>query len=119
MRDNRALISGQPTYYSGLDDLSAKSDGEKVDWFLGRFAKIIIGPLREVRALGPANERIRDLNLGVVTIICSAIEALGCGFGAGWRMGFQSKVTKWQRDRPSTFRTRMARSALISGLGKA
>lgn len=77
MKDNRPLIAGEPTYYSGLDDLSKKSEAEKVAWFRGRFDKIIIRPLQEVRAVGPANERLWDLNLGVVTIICSAVEALG------------------------------------------
>jgi len=76
MRDNR-VRAGQFTYYSGLDNLSGVSDAGKIAWFAGRVEKVINRPLREVRALGQTNEAIWDLNLGVVTIICSAIEALG------------------------------------------
>ena len=82
MRDNR-VRAGQFTYYSGLDNLSGISDAEKIVWFRGRLDKVVQRPLREVRALGQANEAIWDLNLGVVTIICSAIEALGSFYSPG------------------------------------
>ena len=73
MRDNR-VRAGQLTYYSGLDNLSGISDADKIAWFRGRLDKVVQRPLREVRALGQVNEAIWDLNLGVVTIICSAID---------------------------------------------
>ncbi|SRR6266496_1589056 len=76
MRDNR-VRAGQFTYYSGLDNPSGISDADKIAWFRGRLEKVVHRPLREVRALGATNEAIWDLNLGVVTIICSVIEALG------------------------------------------
>jgi hypothetical protein len=82
MRDNR-IAAGTHTYYSGLDDVSSMSVGDKLAWFEGRFEKIVSRPLREVRQLGPSNEALWDLNLGVVTIICSAIEALGSFFQPG------------------------------------
>lgn len=76
MRDHRVSVAGF-TYYSGIDDLSRKSPKQKAAWFRGRFDKIVIRPLRGVRVLGDSNEAIWDLNIGVVTIICAAIEALG------------------------------------------
>jgi hypothetical protein len=76
MRDNRIRI-GEPTYYSGIDDLSTLSDRDRIAWFAGRLDKTVVRPLRAVRAIGADNPDIWDLNLGVVTIICCAIEALG------------------------------------------
>lgn len=80
MRDNRARI-GELTYYSGLDDLASMSAEQKIAWFNGRFEKVVVRPLRAVKSIGRDNPDIWDLNLGVVTIICCAIEALG-GFYA-------------------------------------
>ena len=82
MRDGRTR-AGELTYYSGLDDLSAASIEQKIRWFRGRFRKVVSRPLREVQRLGPRNQAIWDLNLGVVTIICSAIEALGSFYSPG------------------------------------
>src|SRR5438309_8773742 len=82
MRDNR-VRAGQFTYYSGLDNLSGISDADKITWFRGKLEKVVNRPLREVRTLGPTNEAVWDLNLGVVTIICSAIEALGSFYSPG------------------------------------
>ena len=76
MRDNRIRI-GELTYYSGIDDLASMSEQEKIAWFKGRFEKVVVRPLRAVRSIGTDNPDIWDLNLGVVTIICCAIEALG------------------------------------------
>jgi hypothetical protein len=73
----RPVSRAELTFYSGIDDLTQMSPVEKVDWFRRRFDKIVIEPLREVQRLGSRNPRIWDLNLGVVTIICAAIEALG------------------------------------------
>ena len=75
MKDNQPRV-GELTYYSGLDDLSSMSESDKIAWFSGRFEKVIVRPLRAVRLLGPVNPEIWDLNLGVVTIVCSAIQAL-------------------------------------------
>ena len=75
MKDNRTRI-GELTYYSGLDDLSSMSEPEKIAWFKGRFEKVVVRPLRAVRAIGVDNPDIWDLNLGIVTIICCAIEAV-------------------------------------------
>jgi len=77
MRDKFIQIGSQPTYYSGLDDLSGKTEREKIEWFRGRFSKLVLTPLNEVRTIGNTNQLIFDLNLGVVTLICTAIEALG------------------------------------------
>jgi hypothetical protein len=76
MKDNRTRV-GELTYYSGLDDLSSMSESEKIAWFKGRFEKVVVRPLRAVKAIGVDNPDIWDLNLGVVTIICCAIEAVG------------------------------------------
>jgi len=76
MRDGRVGVGGL-TYYSGIDDLSGMSPKEKADWLRRRFVKVVIKPLREVERLGRSNPAIWDLNLGVVTIICVAIQALG------------------------------------------
>lgn len=76
MRDNRVRI-GELTYYSGLDDLSKASVPTKIAWFRHRFRKVVVRPLMAVKRIGLRDEAIWDLNLGVVTIICSAIEALG------------------------------------------
>lgn len=76
MRDRYFEIGSEPTFYSGLDDLKGKTLSEMIAWFVGRFDKVIIRPLEEVRELGKTNEAIWDLNLGVVTLVCSAIEAL-------------------------------------------
>ena len=94
MRDNYTRVDSEPTYYSGLDDVSGKSPEEKVRWFEGRFSKIVVGPLEEVRKLGKENQRIWDLNLGVVTIICSAIEALST-FYARRVYGDQAKFERF------------------------
>ena len=83
MRDKYTQVGSEPTFYSGLDDVSGMTPNEKVDWFKGRFSKIVVGPLDEVRKLGNTNQRIWDLNLGVVTIICSAIEALSSFYAPG------------------------------------
>jgi hypothetical protein len=82
MRDNR-IAAGEYTYYSGLDDVSSMSTIQKLEWLEQRFRKVIGLPLQEVRNLGPSNQAIWDLNLGVVTIICSAIEALGSFYRPG------------------------------------
>jgi hypothetical protein len=84
MRDNR-VRAGEPTFYSGLDDLSAASVPEKIAWLRARFDKVVSRPLGEVRRIGADNQAIWDLNLGVVTIICSAIEALGSFYSPGVR----------------------------------
>ena len=82
MKDNRARI-GELTYYSGIDDLTALSEQDRIEWFEGRFDKTIIRPLRAVRRIGVDNPEIWDLNLGVVTIICSAIQAVGSFYSPG------------------------------------
>jgi hypothetical protein len=96
MRDNR-IAAGERTYYSGLDDVSSMSPTEKLDWFEERFKKVVSRPLREVRRLGPSNQAIWDLNLGAVTIICSAIEALGSFFRPGVKdeVAFPDFVTEF------------------------
>ncbi len=76
MKDNRTRI-GEFDVYSGLDDLSSMSESEKIAWFKSRFEKVVVRPLRAVRVIGVDNPDIWDLNLGVVTIICCAIEAVG------------------------------------------
>ena len=76
MRDNRTRI-GELTYYSGLDNLSSADAQAKIEWFRGRFRKVIVRPLLAVKRIGVKDQAIWDLNLGVVTIVCSAIEALG------------------------------------------
>jgi len=73
MKNRRFML----TFYSGIDDLSSMSPTEKADWLRRRFETVVINPLREVERLGRSNQAIWDLNLGVVTIICAAIEALG------------------------------------------
>jgi hypothetical protein len=82
MRDNRTRI-GELTYYSGLDDLSKADAPKKIAWFRGRFKKVIVRPLMAVKRIGVHDQAIWDLNLGVVTIICSAIEALGSFYSPG------------------------------------
>ena len=76
MRDKRVHISGL-TFYSGLDDLSKMAPDEKIDWLRRRLNKVVIRPLLEVKRIGRDNQAVWDLNLGVVTMICAAIEALG------------------------------------------
>ena len=76
MRNHRVGVGGL-TFYSDIDDLNSMSPKEKVDWLRQRFEKVVIEPLREVERLGRHNPAIWVLNLGVVTIICAAIEALG------------------------------------------
>jgi hypothetical protein len=76
MRDKYAKIGSDLTYYAGIDDLKNNTEEENVDWFEKRFLKTIVDPLEEVRKIGKKNTKIWDLNLGVVTLICCAIEAL-------------------------------------------
>jgi hypothetical protein len=76
MRDKRTP-AGHFTYYSGIDDLLPMSPEQKIRWFRRRFSKVIVRPLQAVARIGINKEAIWDLNLGVVTIICQAIEALG------------------------------------------
>jgi hypothetical protein len=95
MRDNR-VRTGQLTFYAGLDDLSGFSDAQKIAWFRVRLEKVVFRPLREVRALGPTNDAIWDLNLGVVTIICSAVEAMGSFYSPGIRD--QDAFIRWVTD---------------------
>lgn len=82
MRDCRTRV-GELTFYSGIDDLSGASQEKKIRWFRERFKKVISRPLREVQRLGPRNPAIWDLNLIVVTVICSAVEALGSFYSPG------------------------------------
>lgn len=111
MRDFRIRV-GERTYYSGLDDLSKASDDERIRWFNNRFRKVIVRPLEAVKRIGPDVPAIWDLNLGVVTIICSAIEALGSFYTPGERdkIAFDRFVTKfmnpiYQQRSPATGRT--------------
>lgn len=77
MRERYAEIGSEPTYYSGIDELENKTIDEKISWLEGRFNKTVFVPLEEVRRMGRENNKIWDLNIGVVTLICCAIEALG------------------------------------------
>lgn len=100
MRDKKSQDGSGWTYYAGFDDLSGKRPEEKIEWFKGRFNKIVVRPLEKVREIGKEeeNESIWDLNLGVVTIICCAIEALSrfCNWGrVGNKEKFVSFVKKF------------------------
>lgn len=92
MHDHRTRV-GELTYYSGLDDLSGATPEKKIRWFRERFKKVVGRPLREVRRLGPKNQAIWDLNLIVVTVICSAIEALGSFIRPALRMKRPSTIS--------------------------
>jgi hypothetical protein len=107
------------TYYSGLDNLSKADAQTKIEWFRGRFRKVIVRPLMAVKRIGVRDQAIWDLNLGVVTIICSAIEALGSFYcpGAKDKTAFNEFVTAFMepgtRTRPQAAgRTR--RSSTVS-----
>jgi hypothetical protein len=100
MKDNR-VAAGDYTYYAGLDDVSSMSFTSKLQWFENRFNKVVSQPLHEVRHIGRSNQAIWDLNLGIVTIICSVIEALGSFYRPDIKdeLAFQAFVTDFMNPR--------------------
>lgn len=78
MKDGR-IKSNSWSFYAGpgMDDLSGLTPVDKSRWLRGRFEKVVVKPLRAIKRIGAKDEAVWDLNLGVVSIICSAIEALG------------------------------------------
>lgn len=54
-----------------------RTDEEKISWFDGRVNQVLIKPIDELRHIWKANKNIQCLNLGIMTLLCSGIEALG------------------------------------------
>lgn len=65
-------MNNKDTYLADYDDLSNRSVDEKIDWLHKRVAKIFVTPVQ--RFISSDNH---DLAIGVMTLICCAIEALG------------------------------------------
>lgn len=67
------------TYYHLVDaknGVRLQNTDEKINWLEGRIQKIIIRPVDEFFALRDTNEKIRDLNLAVLGILCDGIASL-------------------------------------------
>lgn len=65
-------MNNQDTYLADYDDLSDRTIDEKIEWLHKRITKIFIAPID--RFIKSDNH---DLAIGVMTLICCAIEALG------------------------------------------
>lgn len=64
-------------FYKYSDVLSKlKTAGEKISWIEGRINQVLIHPLEELRKVWQENKEIQCLNLGIMTLLCSGIEAL-------------------------------------------
>lgn len=60
------------TYLADYDDLSVMNDDEKVVWMKNRINLIFVNPINKI-----IKEKTPDFPLGVMTVICLAIESLG------------------------------------------
>lgn len=65
-------MTDQDTYLADHDDLSNRTIDEKIEWLHNRVMKIFVAPVK--RFISNDNH---DLAIGVITLICCAIEALG------------------------------------------
>ena len=60
------------TYLADYDDLTSLKNDEKIDWVRKRINKVFLKPVNRFKISNNT-----DLALGVMTLICCAIEALG------------------------------------------
>src|SRR5262245_32854069 len=68
------------TFTLDLDPIHTFDDNQKIDWMEGRIEKMLLVPLRDPKVRARFNQepdRPYDLNLGLMTLACCAIEALG------------------------------------------
>lgn len=66
------------TYSADYDDISNLKEEEKIKWMDGRIKKFFINPIEKfIRFFKDEKSNNNDLALGVITVICCYIEAVG------------------------------------------